>query len=440
MAWWTKKQDAYIRQLESQLDSLKAKDQAIESEMLVIEFSPEGSIRHVNTRLLKLMGYQESELMGKSHRLLCPEVLMNERDYQQFWDRLRRGESISGTFPRRDAHNQTLWLEGSYLPIKDEQGRVTGVLKHASDVTQQTRQQRTHQSVFEALDKAMAIIEFDTDGHILTANQNFLSAMGYSLNQLEGQSHRIFCTSEAAASNEYQDFWAQLRRGQFVSGRFQRIARDGHNVWLEASYNPVISASGRVLKIVKFATDISAEVEQQQAESQAAHMAYEVSLQTQETALQGADSLKQLTDAFGQLFADMREQSAEVSRLAEASTKIGQIVDTIDGIAEQTNLLALNAAIEAARAGESGRGFAVVADEVRQLASRTGESTREIAKVVSQNQGLTTMVVDRIQSSLSYADTASEQVSQVESAITDIQQGADQVVSAISAFSNTLSK
>lgn len=439
MALWTKKQDAYIRQLEAQLYSLKAKDQAIESAMLVIEFSPEGSIRYINARLLNLMGYQESELIGKPHRLLCPEAVMNERDYQQFWNRLRQGESISGTFPRRDVHDQTLWLEGSYLPIKDEQGRVTGVLKHASDVTQQTQQQMTHQSVFEALDKAMAIIEFDIEGHVLTANQNFLSVMGYSLSQLKGQSHRIFCTPEAVASDDYQHFWSQLRRGQFVSGRFQRIAQDGRSVWLEASYNPVISASGQVLKIVKFATDISAEVDQQQAESQAAHMAYEVSLQTQTTALQGAGSLKELTASFNQLFADMREQSQEVTRLAEASAEIGQILGTIDSIAEQTNLLALNAAIEAARAGDSGRGFAVVADEVRQLSLRTAASTREVSKVVVQNRELNSQVVERIQSSLSYADIASEHVAQVEFAITDIQKGADQVVSAISAFSNTLS-
>src|SRR5690606_31851708 len=226
-----------------------------------------------------------------------------------------------------------------------------------------------------ALDRAMAVVEFDLSGNVLVANDNFLKVMGYGAAELKGKQHRLFCEASLVNSAEYSDFWRRLNAGEFFSGQFKRLAKNGRVVWLEASYNPVYDADGKLYKIVKFASDISNRVEKFEADSRGASRAYHISAETEKVAEHGAEVIQQTAREMRQIADNIGASARLVSQLGERSEQITAIVNTIRGIADQTNLLALNAAIEAARAGDQGRGFAVVADEVRQLAGRTSRST-----------------------------------------------------------------
>jgi len=262
--------------------------------------------------------------------------------------------------------------------------------------------------------------------------------MGYRLEQIKGKHHRLFCEAEEYNSQAYRDFWARLNRGEYVSGRFKRIDSRGHTVWLEASYNPIVDSQNRLYKVVKFATVITDQVEQEQAVAEAASMAYEISQQTDSSADKGAAVVRQTIQVIQRIAGQLQEAGDGIEALGKQSQLISTIMQTIRGIADQTNLLALNAAIEAARAGEQGRGFAVVADEVRQLAGRTSQATEEIVEVVQKNQVLAQNAVASMASSREQAEQGLQLGSEAGAVIVEIQQGAKQVVQAVAQFANQL--
>src|SRR3990167_10401493 len=262
--------------------------------------------------------------------------------------------------------------------------------------------------------------------------------MGYRLNEIRGKHHRMFCTREEADSAEYRRFWERLNKGEFFSGRFQRINRHGDTVWLSATYNPVFDASGRLYKVVKFARDVTGLVRQQQAESEAAKLAYDISQQTDESARHGAKVIRETVDVVRGIADELSRAAEGITAVSQQSEMISSIVQVIRGIAEQTNLLALNAAIEAARAGEQGRGFAVVADEVRNLAARTSQATVEIVEVVKRNHELAQVSVDSMQASRHKVDQGVNLVNQAGDVIEEIQSGARQVVDAVRQFADAL--
>ena len=285
-----------------------------------------------------------------------------------------------------------------------------------------------------ALDKSLAVIEFTPDGEIITANSNFLAAVGYSLAQIKGKHHRIFCTDAFYKQNP--NFWLELGRGEFKSGQFDRLDSQGRVIWLEATYNPIFDEQGKVAKVVKFASDITERVEQNQAVRQAAEVASSTSEETAAIAEQGMGSLQAAVDTSARIAAQVADATALIGELNAQSKHIEEIVATISAIADQTNLLALNAAIEAARAGDQGRGFAVVADEVRQLAARTSKSTSQIAEVVQRNRELTRKVTETIDSVSVTAEEGSERTRQVSSIMEEIHQGAENVCRTTSGLLN----
>ena len=287
--------------------------------------------------------------------------------------------------------------------------------------------------------RSTAVIEFDLDGHVLTANDRFLGGMGYSLAQIQGKHHRMFCEPQEYNSAQYQQFWKRLNAGEFVAARFKRVDSHGHTVWLEATYNPVLDANDRLYKVVKFATVITDQVNQEQAVAEAANIAYSTSLQTDNSAQRGTTVVTQAVDVMRDLAKHMQQAGDGIEALNAQSQVIGTIVKTISGIAEQTNLLALNAAIEAARAGEQGRGFAVVADEVRQLASRTSKATEEIVGVVRQNQDMARDAVTLMNDGRLQAEQGLALAAEAGTVIVEIQDGAQKVVSAVGQFANQLS-
>ncbi|CEL30893.1 methyl-accepting chemotaxis protein [Pseudomonas fluorescens] len=409
---------------------------AINRSMAVIEFDLDAVVLSANDNFLKTMGYRAEQAIGQPHRLFCTPEFGRSAQYSELWSRLKRGEFQSGTFERINSKGESVWLEASYNPIKDAAGRVVKVVKYAMDVTAKVQQESEANAKLQAIDRAMAVIEFNLDGSIITANQNFLTRMGYTLAELKGKHHRLFCTAELVNSSAYQDFWRRLNQGEFFQGQFERVDKRGQTVWLEANYNPVYDASGRLCKVVKFASDVTARVEQHEQDARSASAAYHISVETRKVAEQGTQVIQQAASEMREIAEDIAASSTLIAHLGERSEQITAIVNTIRGIADQTNLLALNAAIEAARAGEQGRGFAVVADEVRQLAARTSGSTAEISNMIGLIQSETRQAIKSMDGTRDRAAQGVELADQAGTVILQIRDGASEAVQAVSMFAN----
>ncbi len=433
-----KRLEAKIAALDTELATTRAVLTALERSTAVIELSLDGQVLAVNDNFCNTVGYSALELVGQPHRLLCPEDFAASRDYAAFWDRLRRGEFFRGTIQRRHKSGRDIWLEATYNPVLDSSGRVSKVVKFATDVTEQITEAARQKALVQAIERSMAVIEFSVDGTVQRANDNFLQTMGYSASEVVGRHHRQFCSPEVANSPEYGNFWARLGRGEFFTGQFARRDRQGREVWLEASYNPVFGPDGRILKVVKFASDVTAQVQRHQAERQGTATAYEVAQETRDIARDGEAIILQTVAKMQSIAAIVEQSAGLVNALGEQTTRITSIVNTIKEIADQTNLLALNAAIEAARAGETGRGFAVVADEVRKLAERTSKSTGEIGQMIAGIQAETASVNASMNNGLNEVNEGVDLASEAGAAIEKMQAGAVRVVEVIHTLSETV--
>ncbi|MDD1782986.1 PAS domain-containing methyl-accepting chemotaxis protein [Enterovibrio sp. ZSDZ35] len=422
--------------LKQELESLKIEGahnkallDAINRSVATIYFTPEGVVKHANNNFLSAVGFSLEQLTGKHHRELCDRDYGQSVEYQRFWERLRAGEVISGSVPRLNAKGERLWLEATYFPVK-ENGIVTEVMKIASDITQEKVKLDDQKAVFNALNKSMAVIEFYPDGTIIKANNNFLGAVGYSLDQIQGKHHRMFCPDKFYQDNP--NFWQELASGDFKGGQFERKDSTGNVLWLRATYNPVFDEKGNVVRVVKFANNITDKVVQEHAIREAAKVAYSTSVKTAEIATRGSSVLESTVATSQSISDQVVETSSSISQLNEQSKSIEAIVSTISDIADQTNLLALNAAIEAARAGDQGRGFAVVADEVRQLAARTSQSTSEIADVVKKNRELTSEATRKMSSVSESAEKGTQQIAEASAVMDEIKTGAENVAQTVS--------
>lgn len=420
---------AELQACQMQLAQAQAFIDAVKVGVATISFTPSGEILEVNPLFLSVVGYSEQEVIGKHHRIFCDAHYAQSSSYAQFWEQLRQGHSHSGIYQRIDKHGRELWLEATYFPVKVE-GKVVRVVKIASDITESYQQLSRQKAIISALDRALAIIEFTPKGEIVTANQNFLSCVGYSLSQLKGQHHRLFC--DESFYREQPHFWDDLAHGQLKSGLFSRRDSHGNEIWLEATYNPIKDESGKVVKVIKFASEVTERIKRAQAVSEAANIAQTISQETTRFAETGSELLAASVAISSAISEQVSRTSGLIGQLNEQSKSIEAIVSTISSIAEQTNLLALNAAIEAARAGDQGRGFAVVADEVRQLAARTSLSTGEIASVVQKNRELTAQITGNINEVATSAQRGKEQIGEVSGVMAQIEQGAINVTETVS--------
>ncbi|ULN85303.1 PAS domain-containing methyl-accepting chemotaxis protein [Pseudomonas sp. Y5-11] len=431
-----KRQQAELNDLQHTLTEQNGLLEAINRSMAVIEFDLDGVVLKANDNFLKTMGYRAEQVIGQPHRLFCTPEFGRSAQYTELWSRLKNGQFQSGTFERINSQGQPIWLEANYNPIKDASGRVVKVVKFAMNVTTKVQQESEANAKLQAIDRAMAVIEFDLDGGILTANQNFLTRMGYTLAELKGKHHRLFCRAELVNSSAYEDFWRRLNQGELFQGQFERVDKRGQSIWLEANYNPVYDAAGRLCKVVKFATDVTARVEQHEHDARSASAAYHISVETRKVAEQGTQVIQQAASEMREIADDIAQSSTLIAQLGERSEQITAIVNTIRAIADQTNLLALNAAIEAARAGDQGRGFAVVADEVRQLAARTSGSTAEISNMIGLIQSETRQAIKSMEGTRGRAAQGVELADQAGSVILQIRDGASEAVQAVSMFAN----
>ena len=237
-----------------------AKMIAIDKSLATIEFTPDGKIMTANANFLNAVGYQLHDIQGQHHSIFVDEKTKKSDAYQQFWRRLNNGEFIQDEFKRVGKQGKEIWIQATYNPLLDEHNRVYKIIKFATDITAQKLIQADYSGQISAIHKSLAVIEFDTRGNILTANDNFLSTMGYRLDEIKGKHHRMFVTDDYAKSTEYSTFWQSLSEGNFESGEFMRINKEGEEVWIQASYNPIMDLNGKPVKVVKYASDITQQV------------------------------------------------------------------------------------------------------------------------------------------------------------------------------------
>ncbi|HHQ4679197.1 methyl-accepting chemotaxis protein [Aeromonas veronii] len=420
---------AELQQCQDQLLEQQGFFDAVHGSVATITFTPDGTVLAANDLFLNVVGFSAPEVIGQHHRIFCDKLYAQSRDYQQFWADLKQGRSRTGVFQRFNKGGEAIWLEATYFPVK-LRGVVTKVIKIAADITEHHLQLLSQQAVVTALDRSLAVIEFTPGGEVIAANGNFLHTMGYTLAQVQGKHHRIFCDDQFYRDQPH--FWDELGRGQFKSGLFCRQNSHGSKVWLEATYNPILDDNRRVVKVIKFASDITERINKSDAVREAAMLAHDAARETLNCAERGAGLLSSVVDTSSLIASQLTHSIGLINQLNEQSRSIEAIVSTISSIADQTNLLALNAAIEAARAGDQGRGFAVVADEVRQLAARTSLSTDEIAKVVQNNRELTAKVTSEMSDVASSAELGKQQVGEVNEVMSDIRREANNVSSTVS--------
>jgi methyl-accepting chemotaxis protein len=225
----------------------------------VIEFKLDGTIITANESFLKAMGYSLSEIQGKHHSIFVEPAARDSADYREFWIRLNRGEFQAAQYKRIAKGGRDVWIQASYNPISDAKGRPIKVIKFATDITAQKIRSMEDAGKIAAMNRSQAVIEFNMDGTIITANENFLNAMGYSLPEIEGKHHSLFVTPEDRAGAGYREFWAQLNQGKYQAAEYKRLGKNGKEVWILASYNPIFDEAGKPFKVVKFATDVSAQ-------------------------------------------------------------------------------------------------------------------------------------------------------------------------------------
>lgn len=230
---------------------------AIDKVMAVIEFTPNGDVLTANDNFLAALGYDLDEIVGKHHRQFVEPAESSSREYNDFWNKLRAGNFDEGVYKRLGKGGKEIWIQASYNPVFDDNGDVERIIKFATDITAQKLHAADTNGQLEAIHKAQAVIEFNLDGTIINANDNFLQTLGYELSEIKGKHHRMFVERDYASSKEYKAFWEKLNAGEFHQGRFKRLSKAGEEIWISATYNPIFDASGKLSKVVKFATNIT---------------------------------------------------------------------------------------------------------------------------------------------------------------------------------------
>jgi methyl-accepting chemotaxis protein len=393
---------------------------AIGRAQAVIAFEMDGTIVTANENFLKAMGYTLAEIQGKHHRMFVEQAERDSAAYREFWARLNRGENQSAEYKRVGKGGKEVWILASYNPVLDEKGKPFRVVKFATDVTSQKLSTADLAGQISAIGKSQAVIEFNMDGTIIGANQNFLKTVGYALDEIRGRHHSMFVDPSEREGAAYREFWAALNRGEYQAAEYKRIGKGGKEVWIQASYNPILDLNGRPFKVVKYATDTTAQVLVRMGNERVRGMMESVAAGAEElnaSVREISEAMTKSRDTAATAVGRVEAADAEAKRLNEAAQAMSGIVELIGSITGQINLLALNATIESARAGEAGRGFAVVASEVKNLATQAKQATDKIGQEISNLNGISGDVVGALDSIKQAIQGVSEYVTATAAAV-----------------------
>lgn len=405
---------------ESKLTDYRGQVKAISRSQAVIEFELDGTIIGANENFLKTVGYEEREIVGNHHSMFVDSATRDSREYQEFWNDLAAGKFKAGEFQRFGKDNRSVWIQATYNPILDDRGVPFKVVKYASDITESKLQNADYQGQLAAIGKAQAVIEFNLDGTILTANENFLNTVGYSLEEITGKHHRIFVKPEESSSSEYKAFWEALARGEFQAAEYERVGKGGKQIWIQASYNPILDMNGKPFKVVKFATNITEQViarEELKANVEAilsvVNAASDGDL-TQNIDVVGEDAIGQVGSRLQTFFTDLRssiesiaenatslagaseelsavstqmssnaeETSSQAQIVSSASTEVSQNIQTVTTGVEELNSAIREIARNASEASKISNQAVGIASDTNDTITKLGASSQEIGKVV----------------------------------------------------------
>ncbi|UFZ03842.1 PAS domain-containing methyl-accepting chemotaxis protein [Bradyrhizobium ontarionense] len=393
---------------------------AIGRSQAVIEFNLDGTIITANDHFLNALGYSLPEIQGKKHSMFVAPAERDSAAYREFWAALNRGEYQAAEYKRIGKGGKEVWIQASYNPVFDQNGKPFKVVKFATDVTAQKLKNADLAGQIQAIGKSQAVIEFGLDGTIIDANDNFLHALGYTLSEVKGRHHSMFVDASERDSQAYRDFWAALNRGEYQAAEYKRIGKGGREVWIQASYNPILDLNGKPFKVVKYATDVTKQVLVRMGNERVRGM--------MESVAAGAEELNASVREISEAMTKSRETAmgaadrvasadSQAKRLSDATQAMSGIVELIGNITGQINLLALNATIESARAGDAGRGFAVVASEVKNLANQAKAATDKIGAEIAGLNEISSEVVNALNAIKVEIQNVSEYVTSTAAAV-----------------------
>ncbi len=350
--------DITAKQMRSMADASKIA--AVDRAQAVIEFKLDGTIVTANANFLGAVGYALAEIQGKHHSMFMPPADRDSAAYREFWAALNRGEYQAGEYKRIGKGGKEIWILASYNPILDEKGKPFGVVKFATDVSAEKLKTADLSGQIDAIGKSQAVIEFNLDGTIIRANDNFLGALGYSLAEIKGQHHRMFVEPAERESAAYGEFWATLGRGQFQAGEFKRVGKGGKEIWIQASYNPILDLNGKPFKVVKYASDITRQVLVRMGNERVRGMMESVAAGSEElnaSVREISEAMVKSKETALSAVDKVVKADTEARRLSDAAQAMSGIVELIGSITGQINLLALNATIEFGAGRRGGQGI-----------------------------------------------------------------------------------